>query len=574
MNQNAEYRAVNDAVRGQFFRRTWAMITPYWRSEEKGRAWLLLAAVIGLSLFSVAISVWINHWYKDFYNALEKKDTAAFWQLIGYFGGIAAVAILGAVYRLYLTQMLTIRWRAWLTEKHFSRWLAHKNYYQLEQGGYTDNPDQRISEDLNNFTSGTLSLGLGLLRNVVSLVSFSIILWGVSGSIEVFGVTIPGYMFWCALLYAAVGSWLTHLIGRRLIGLSNQQQRFEADLRFSMVRVRENAESIALYNGEPNERQRLSSRFGKVWQNFWDIMKVYKRLTFFTAGYSQIAIIFPFIVAAPRYFTGKIELGELMQINSAFGNVQENFSWFINAYSELATWRATSDRLLSFQQAMSDNEQRTPAIDVRPEGERLVIKDLGMDLADGRHLLTDADMTVEPGQRVMLSGRSGSGKSTLLRAMGHLWPAGHGSIRLPATRYLFLPQKPYLPIGTLKAVLSYPQDDSVYSPERYAQVLETCRLPHLVSRLDEANHWQRMLSPGEQQRLAFARALLFAPRWLYMDEATSAMDEEDEATLYQALIDELPELSIVSVGHRSSLKRFHRRHGRIDGGRLQEQQLT
>ena len=572
MNQNAEYRAVNDAVRGQFFRRTWAMITPYWRSEEKGRAWLLLAAVIGLSLFSVAISVWINHWYKDFYNALEKKDTAAFWQLIGYFGGIAAVAILGAVYRLYLTQMLTIRWRAWLTEKHFSRWLAHKNYYQLEQGGYTDNPDQRISEDLNNFTSGTLSLGLGLLRNVVSLVSFSIILWGVSGSIEVFGVTIPGYMFWCALLYAAVGSWLTHLIGRRLIGLSNQQQRFEADLRFSMVRVRENAESIALYNGEPNERQRLSSRFGKVWQNFWDIMKVSKRLTFFTAGYSQIAIIFPFIVAAPRYFTGKIELGELMQINSAFGNVQENFSWFINAYSELATWRATSDRLLSFQQAMSDNEQRTPAIDVRPEGERLVIKDLGMDLADGRHLLTDADMTVEPGERVMLSGRSGSGKSTLLRAMGHLWPAGHGSIRLPATRYLFLPQKPYLPIGTLKAVLSYPQDDSVYAPERYAQVLETCRLPHLVSRLDEANHWQRMLSPGEQQRLAFARALLFAPQWLYMDEATSAMDEEDEATLYQALIDELPGLSIVSVGHRSSLKRFHGRHVRIDGGRLQEQQ--
>ena len=574
MNQNAEYRAVNDAVRGQFFRRTWAMITPYWRSEEKGRAWLLLAAVIGLSLFSVAISVWINHWYKDFYNALEKKDTAAFWQLIGYFGGIAAVAILGAVYRLYLTQMLTIRWRAWLTEKHFSRWLAHKNYYQLEQGGYTDNPDQRISEDLNSFTSNTLNLGLGLLRNVVSLVSFSIILWGVSGSIEVFGVTIPGYMFWCALLYAAVGSWLTHLIGRRLIGLSNQQQRFEADLRFSMVRVRENAESIALYNGEPNERQRLSTRFGKVWQNFWDIMKVSKRLTFFTAGYSQIAIIFPFIVAAPRYFTGKIELGELMQINSAFGNVQENFSWFINAYSELATWRATSDRLLSFQQAMSDNEQRTPAIDVRPEGERLVIKDLGMDLADGRHLLTDADMTVEPGERVMLSGRSGSGKSTLLRAMGHLWPAGHGSIRLPATRYLFLPQKPYLPIGTLKAVLSYPQDDSVYPAERYAQVLETCRLPHLVNRLDEANHWQRMLSPGEQQRLAFARALLFAPRWLYMDEATSAMDEEDEATLYQALIDELPGLSIVSVGHRSSLKRFHGRHVRIDGGRLQEQQPT
>lgn len=574
MNQNAEYSAVNDAVRGQFFRKVWAMTTPYWRSEEKGKAWTLLIAVIALTLFSVAISVWINSWYKDFYNALQRKDEAAFWQLILYFCGIATVAILGAVYRLYLTQMLTIRWRAWLTEKHFKRWLDHKNYYQLEQGGYTDNPDQRISEDLNTYTANTLSLGLGLLRTIVSLVSFSIILWGVSGSIEVFGIEIPGYMFWCALLYAAVGSWLTHLIGRRLIGLNNKQQRFEADLRFSMVRVRENAESIALYNGEPNENRRLSNRFGLVWHNFWDIMRVSKRLTFFTSGYGQIAIIFPFVVAAPRYLSGKIELGELMQINSAFGNVQENFSWFITAYSDLAAWRATCDRLLSFRQAMSDNEQRTPAIDVQNQGSELQVHNLGLDLADCRHLLTDADMTVEPGERVMLSGRSGSGKSTLLRAMGHLWPAGHGNIRLPAARYLFLPQKPYLPIGTLREALSYPQPGDTYALERYAQVLETCRLPHLVGRLDEANHWQRMLSPGEQQRLAFARALLYAPQWLYMDEATSAMDEEDEATLYQALIDEIPGLSIVSVGHRSSLKRFHPRHVRIDSGRLVEQAIT
>lgn len=574
MNQNAEYSAVNDAVRGQFFRKVWAMTTPYWRSEEKGKAWTLLIAVIALTLFSVAISVWINSWYKDFYNALQRKDEAAFWQLILYFCGIATVAILGAVYRLYLTQMLTIRWRAWLTEKHFKRWLDHKNYYQLEQGGYTDNPDQRISEDLNTYTANTLSLGLGLLRTIVSLVSFSIILWGVSGSIEVFGIEIPGYMFWCALLYAAVGSWLTHLIGRRLIGLNNKQQRFEADLRFSMVRVRENAESIALYNGEPNENRRLSNRFGLVWHNFWDIMRVSKRLTFFTSGYGQIAIIFPFVVAAPRYLSGKIELGELMQINSAFGNVQENFSWFITAYSDLAAWRATCDRLLSFRQAMSDNEQRTPAIDVQNQGSDLQVHNLGLDLADGRHLLTDADMTVEPGERVMLSGRSGSGKSTLLRAMGHLWPAGHGNIRLPAARYLFLPQKPYLPIGTLREALSYPQPGDTCAPERYAQVLETCRLPHLVGRLDEANHWQRMLSPGEQQRLAFARALLYSPQWLYMDEATSAMDEEDEATLYQALIDEIPGLSIVSVGHRSSLKRFHPRHVRIDSGHLVEQPVT
>ncbi|MGN8343511.1 ABC transporter ATP-binding protein/permease [Pseudomonas sp. SMV71] len=574
MNQNAEYSAVNDAVRGQFFRRVWQMTTPYWRSEEKGKAWTLLIAVIALSLFSVAISVWINSWYKDFYNALQEKNSEAFWQLILYFCGIAAVAILGAVYRLYLTQMLTIRWRAWLTEQHFARWLSDKNYYRLEQGGYTDNPDQRISEDLNSFTTNTLSLGLGLLRTVVSLVSFSIILWGVSGSIEVFGYTIPGYMFWCALVYAAVGSWLTHLIGRRLIGLNNNQQRFEADLRFSMVRVRENAESIALYNGEPNENRRLSGRFGLVWHNFWDIMRVSKRLTFFTSGYGQIAIIFPFIVAAPRYFAGKIQLGELMQINSAFGNVQENFSWFISAYADLAAWRATCDRLLSFRQAMSDNEARAPAIDVQNQGDALKVHNLGLDLADGRHLLSDAEMTVAPGERVMLSGRSGSGKSTLFRAMGHLWPAGHGVIRLPAARYLFLPQKPYLPIGTLRDALSYPQPADIYPAERYAQVLQTCRLPHLVERLDEANHWQRMLSPGEQQRLAFARALLYAPQWLYMDEATSAMDEEDEATLYQALIDQLPGLSIVSVGHRSSLKRFHPRHVRIENGQLVERAVT
>ena len=568
MNQNAEASVVNDAVRGDFIPRVWGLITPYWRSEERARAWLLLIAVIALSLVSVGISVWINHWYKDFYNALEKKDGAAFWSLIGYFAIIAAVGIVGAVYRLYLTQMLTIRWRRWLTEQHFARWLAHKNYYQLEQGGYTDNPDQRISEDLNSFTDSTLTLGLGLIRTVVSLVSFSIILWGVSGSIEVFGITIPGYMFWCALLYAAVGSWLAHLIGRRLIGLSNQQQRFEADLRFSMVRVRENAESIALYNGESSEHERLSTRFNKVWQNFWTQMKVQKRLTFFTAGYSQIAIIFPFIVAAPRYFAGKVELGELMQINSAFGNVQENFSWFIDAYVTLAAWRATCDRLLSFRQAMTDNEQRPPAIDLQAQGQALKIDELSLDLADGRHLLHDASLQVAPGERLMLSGRSGSGKSTLLRAMGGLWPQGSGVIRLPQERALFLPQKPYLPIGTLRDALSYPQTGDTYPAERYEQVLRTCRLEHLIPKLDEVNHWQRLLSGGEQQRLAFARVLLYRPQWLYMDESTSAMDEEDEAMLYQALIDQLPGLSIVSVGHRSSLARFHPRHVRIQEGQL------
>lgn len=571
MPTNAEYSAVNDTVPGHFWTRVRQLVTPYWRSEEKTRAWVLLIAVIALSLFNVGISVWFNSWYRDFYNALQNKDLGAFTHLMLYFCLIAAVGILAAVYRLYLTQMLTIGWRRWLTEVHFARWLGHKNYYQLEQGGYTDNPDQRLSEDLNSFTSDTLSLGLGLISTLVSLVSFSIILWSVSGSLELWGITVPGYMFWCALVYAGIGSGLTHLIGRRLIGLSNQQQRFEADLRFAMIRVRENAESIALYNGEPNEQQRLSARFAKVWSNFWQIMQVQKRLKFFTTGYAQIAIIFPFVVAAPRYFSGQIQLGELMQINSAFGNVQENFSWFIDAYVTLAGWRATCDRLLSFRQAMSDNEARPAAIAVQAQGTDLQVQDLGLDLADGRHLLNAASLQVGAGERVMLSGRSGSGKSTLLRAMGGLWPRGHGTIRLPSERALFLPQKPYLPIGSLREALSYPKAGETYPPKRYAQVLQTCRLGHLVARLDESNHWQRLLSPGEQQRLAFARALLYAPLWIYLDEATSAMDEEDEATLYQALIDQLPGVSVLSVGHRSSLRRFHPRQVRIEDGRLVEQ---
>ncbi|MBX8599369.1 ABC transporter ATP-binding protein/permease [Pseudomonas cichorii] len=568
MNRNLE---VNDAPSGTFLPRVWKLITPYWRSEDRRMAWLLLAAVVGLSLFSVEISVQINSWYRDFYNALEKKDLASFTHLTLYFCAIAALAILVAVYRLYLTQMLTIRWRRWLTEQHFAKWLSHRNYYQLEQTGHTDNPDQRLSEDLDEFTSRTLSLGIGLMSTVVSLVSFSVILWGVSGSVEVMGVTIHGYMFWAALVYAVVGSWLTHLIGRRLIVLNNQQERFEADMRFALVRVRENAESIALCDGEPNEKQRLSNRFGMIWSNFRSIMKVQKSLTFFTAGYSQIALIFPFIVAAPRYFAGKIELGDLMQINSAFGNVQENFSWFIEAYASLASWRATCDRLLSFRQGMDDNEAHLPAITLSRDSEALQLQALGLGLAGGRELLRDASLSIQPGERVMLSGRSGSGKSTLLRALGGLWHEGQGHIRLPDERYMFMPQKPYLPIGTLRDALSYPQAATQYPSERFVEVLHTCRLEHLVARLDEENHWQRLLSPGEQQRVAFARALLFAPKWLYLDEATSAMDEEDEAALYQALIDERPDMTILSIGHRSSLKRFHDRYLRVEGEKLLEQ---
>ncbi|KAF1069632.1 MAG: Vitamin B12 transport ATP-binding protein BacA [Pseudomonas citronellolis] len=571
MSDSIEYRAANDSVRKHFFREVWKLTAPYWRSEEKGRAWLLLVSIVALSLVGVGVSVWLNSWYRDFYDSLQNKDLHGFIRLVLYFCGIAAVAILIAVYRLYLTQMLTIRWRRWLTERHFAAWLANKQYYRLEQGGYTDNPDQRLTEDLDTFTDSTLTLGLGFIRNLVSLVSFSVILWGVSGSLDLFGVHIPGSMFWAALLYALVGSWLTHLIARRLIGLNNQQQRYEADLRFGLVRVREHAESIALSNGEANENQRLLTRFERVWSNYWQVMKVQKHLTFFSSGYAQIAIIFPLVVAAPRYFAGQIQLGGLMQINSAFGNVQDGLSWFIDAYASLASWRATCDRLLSFRKALEQGVQEGEAIEVGHAGENLRVSALTLCQADGQVLLDQASLNVEPGEHVLIGGASGSGKSTLLRALAGLWRLGAGRIEMPAARTLFLPQKPYLPLGSLAEVLSYPEGPERYSAERMGEVLRLCRLPALENRLDEARHWQRELSPGEQQRLAIARALLYAPSWLFLDEATSAVGEDDEALLYAHLLEQLPEVTLVSVGHRAPLRRFHTRCLRLEHRHLREQ---
>jgi putative ATP-binding cassette transporter len=557
-------------------RRIWSLVIPYYRSEERLTALALLVAIVALTLGSVYLSVLFNTWNRDFYDALQERDFEAFKRLILYFCGLAVVAIVAAVYRLYLTQMLEMRWRTWLTERYLTSWLSEHAYYRLElEHRGTDNPDQRIAEDLRAFTNGTLSLTLGLLGSVVTLASFVVILWNVSGPLSfTLGeteITIPGYMVWVAVIYAVVGSFLTHYVGHRLIGINFQQQRFEADFRFSLVRLRENSEGVALYHGEHAEQDNLRDRFRSIQANWWQLMSYTKRLTFFTVGYNQVAVIFPFLVGAPRYFSGEIALGGLMQISNAFGQVQDSLSWFVNTYGTLADWKASVDRLLTFHDAVIriDTEVALAATstDGRAQGIRLEshpqpvlqAEHLSLALPDGRAILSEAAFEIESGDHVLVSGPSGCGKSTLFRAIAGIWPFGHGTIALPddATT-LFLPQKPYIPIGCLRDAVAYPASGSAFGgDDAIREALAAVMLPDLAERLDENQHWSMQLSGGEQQRLAVARALLHRPSWLFLDEATSALDAATEQHIGALLRERLPDSAIVSIEHRPSTDDLH-----------------
>jgi putative ATP-binding cassette transporter len=555
--------------REHFWRDTWSLVKPYWRSEEKFSAWLLLGAVIGLTLAMVYMSVLFNEWYNLFYNALQEKNSAESWKQIVRFCVLAAIYIVMAVYAFYLNQMLQIRWRRWMTDRYLREWLADRAYYRMQlTGSPTDNPDQRISEDLKLFVDETLTLSLGLLNAVVTLASFVGILWTVSGPLPIkYGgieIVIPGYMVWAALLYAIVGTWLTHRIGKPLIGLNFNQQRFEADFRFSLVRFRENSESVALYRGEEDEQKGFGARFANVVQNWWQIMRRQKILNSFTVGYNQAAVVFPFVVGLPRYLSGSIQLGGLMQISNAFGQVQGSLSWFIAAYPTFASWKATVDRLLGFHYAIERaREESAHPSGVRvteDSGEALSLQDIALGLPNGDQLLAPSTASIAPGERVLIRGPSGSGKSTLFRAIAGIWPFGSGRVARPRNfKVLFLPQRPYLPIGTLKQVVTYPDSEQHHSDEQALDALEACGLSHLKSRLNESRHWALDLSPGEQQRIAFARALLIKPAWLFLDEATSAVDDGLEERLYRLLETRLPATTVISIGHRPALQRFHSR---------------
>lgn len=556
-------------ARKSFLRDVWRLIKPYWTSEERFSAWLLLAAVIGLTLAMVYMNVQFNSWYNDFYNALQEKDKSAFWKLMGRFAMLATIYIAMAVYAFYLNQMLQIRWRRWLTDDYLKQWLADRAYYRLQlTGNPADNPDQRIAEDFKLFVDESLTLSLGFLNAVVTLGSFIGILWGLSGPLAIpFNggeIIVPGYMVWAALLYAIAGTWLTHRIGKALIGFSFNQQRFEADFRFGLVRFRENAEGVALYGGERDEMKNFRERFAAVVDNWWRIMKRQKILNTFTIGYNQAAVIFPFVVAGNRYFSGTIQLGGLMQISNAFGQVQGSLSWFIGAYSSFATWKATSDRLLGFQDAIEHaRQQEAQALGVKvvedSDGD-ISLENVEIGLPDGSSLLTASGIRITPHESVLIQGPSGSGKSTLFRAMAGIWPFGSGRVHVPkGVSRLFLPQKPYLPLGTLRDVVSYPTRDAAFPDGQIVDALNAVGLPLLTTRLEEQQNWALQLSPGEQQRIAFARALLQKPDWLFMDEATASLDETNEERLFKLMKERLPRTTFVSVGHRPTLKTHHDR---------------
>jgi putative ATP-binding cassette transporter len=549
----------------------WRISAPYFRSEDKWAGRGLLAAVIAIELAIVGINVLITQWNARFYNALQDRNWDTFVSEIIYFSVVVSIFIVLAVYQLYLNQWLQIRWRQWMTARYLGDWLHQANHYRMQlQGDAADNPDQRMTDDVKLFVDRTLNISLGLLNSIVTLASFVVMLWGLSNAapLHLFGqeYAIPGYLVWCALIYSVLGTVLTHLIGWPLVGIDFRQQQYEADFRFNLVRVRENSEQIALLHGEQAERERLLVRFGRVVENWLAIMNRTKKITAFTASYSQASVVFPYILVAPAYFAEKIQLGGMMQTASAFSNVQSALSFFITIYRQLAEWQAVVNRLDGFEAGIAAARELAQQSDrihvVASQGDGAIdLKELALRLPNGTPLVNASGLSLRKGERTLVTGPSGSGKSTLFRAIAGIWPFGTGSISIPAgATMMMLPQRPYFPTGSLRGAIEYPAKEGTFTDGQIGGALEQAGLPRLASQLDEHGHWNRTLSLGEQQRLGLTRALLHTPQYLFLDEATASLDEPSEAALYQLLEKKLPATTIVSIGHRSTLDAFHQRN--------------
>lgn len=556
----------------QFFKDVWYLTRSYWQSEEKTRAFGLLACIVALTLGIVYMLVLLNQWNNSFYNALQNYQTEKIFDELLHFSWLAAVYIILAVYSYYLQQTLILHWRRWLTDRFIDIWLKDRTYYQLQMfGGDTDNPDQRISEDVRLFVEMTLSFSVGILKAVCTFASFVLILYQLSGPLEFTLLgrqwSVEGYLFWAALLYSLAGTYITHIVGRKLVRLNFVQQRYEADFRFSMIRLRESSESVAFYRGEKQEEQVFKERFKLLLQNFWRLIGKQKQLVWLNSGYSQIAIIFPFVAAMSRYLAREITMGGLMQVSSAFGNVQGSLSYFADMYASIAQWQAVVMRLTYFGRHMQEVSREAERFHLERFAAAGFVQAEAMrvNLPDGAPLLRDLNFRLEPGANVLIKGVSGAGKSTLLRAIAGIWPFVEGRITLPEQRQLmFIPQKPYLPLGTLREALLYPGAPAGFDDAALTALMQKCRIGYLAGKLELAADWSHVLSVGEQQRLAFVRAHVQRPAWLFLDEATSALDEETEAVMYGLLAELLPQTTVVSVGHRSTLNRFHSLALRLD----------
>lgn len=548
----------------QFFRDVWYLTKSYWQSEEKKKAFFLLACIIALTLGVVYMLVLLNQWNNSFYSALQNYDAKKIFDELIHFSWLAAIYILLAVYSYYLQQTLILNWRRWLTTRFIDIWLQNKTYYNLQMFGKdTDNPDQRISEDVRQFVEMTLSFGIGILKAFCTFASFVVILYNLSGSLSFTFMgktwTINGYMLWASLLYSVIGTYITHIVGRKLVKINFIQQKYEADFRFSMIRLRESAESVAFYRGEAQEGSVFKQRFKMLLDNFWKLVNKQKQLVFLNSGYSQIAIIFPFVVAMNRYLTKEVTLGGLMQVASAFGRVQDSLSYFVDMYSSIAQWQAVVMRLTCFGHHMHDVYQQAERFHVErfAAADVVEVDNMQINLPDGKPLLENISFTLHPGHNVLIQGVSGSGKSTLLRAISGIWPFVDGKIFLPERdKLMFIPQKSYLPLGTLRAALNYPGNKPIDDTE-LIYLMDLCQIGYLKDKLDLEADWSHVLSVGEQQRLAFVRAHIQQPQWLFLDEATSALDEDTEANMYRLLQERLQQTTVVSVGHRSTLNKYH-----------------
>lgn len=548
----------------QFFMDVWYLTKSYWQSEEKKKAFWLLTCIIALTFGVVFMLVQLNTWNNSFYSALQNYDAEKISSELIHFSWLAAIYIILAVYSYYLQQTLILHWRRWLTTRFIDIWLQNKTYYNLQMFGKdTDNPDQRISEDVRQFVEMTLGFAIGILKSLCTFISFVFILYQLSGplSFSFMGKTwtIHGYMLWASLLYSILGTYITHVVGRKLVKLNFIQQRYEADFRFSMIRLRESAESVAFYRGEAQEGRVFKNRFKLLLDNFWQLVNKQKQLVFLNSGYSQIAIIFPFVVAMNRYLAKEVSLGGLMQVASAFGRVQDSLSYFVDMYSSIAQWQAVVMRLTYFGRHMHEVSQQAEQFHVErfATSEAVSVEQMKVNLPDDTVLLQDINFNLQPGRNVLIKGVSGSGKSTLLRALAGIWPFVTGKINLPKTEELmFIPQKPYIPLGSLREALLYPGRKPL-SDEELLYLLDLCQIGYLRDKLDLVADWSHVLSVGEQQRLAFVRAHIQEPKWLFLDEATSALDEDTEAAMYALLAERLRQTTLVSIGHRSTLNKYH-----------------